>query len=172
MTVGQIYIDTTTGDLKYQGTSGTPSILTRADGTVHLVPLIVNYSGTTGVQSVGVSTFTGIGVSSFDPSAIFSTNGKVTRTIKYVVVLEGSTGVTAEIQLYNLSAGAIVTGSLLSTSNNSPTLLSGTLTVGASPNVPNSAQLYEVQLRISSPSSPAVSDRAICKMAYIQVTWS
>jgi hypothetical protein len=172
MVQGTPYIDTTTGDFKYQGTSGTPAVLAKADGSVHLVPLIHPFGSSTGVQSSGIATFTGIGTIVFDPSSIFSTNGKITRSISFQAVLEVSASVTGEIQLYNISTGAVVTGSLLSSSTASPTLLTGTLTIGASPNLPNSQQIYEVQIRISSPGSPSVSDRVVCKNAQIIVVWS
>lgn len=172
MAAGQPYVDTSSGDFKYQGTTGTPAIVAKADGSVHLIPLITPVAASNGQWSVGVTAFTGIGVVSFDPSALFSTNGKITRSISFTAVLEASSGVTAQIQLFNITAGSAVTGSLLSTSNNAPSIVSGVLTVGSSPNLVNSLQVYEVQLRISLPTNPAVTDRAICKMANLQVTWS
>lgn len=172
MPQGTTFVDTASGDLKYQGTSGTAAIIARADGSVHLVPLVSPYSGSSGFESIGDATFTGIGIVLFDPSAIFNTNGKVTRAITFQVILESTPSVTSEIQLYNITAGQVVSGSLLSTSNNSPTILSGSLVIGASPNLPNSQQIYEVQLRISNPSVPTATDRAICKLAQLVVTWT
>ena len=170
MTAGVPFIDTTSGAYKYQGTSGTPAVLALADGTVHLVPLIHPFTGSTGFQSVAVTTFQGIGTISFDPSALFTTNGKVTRALKFEAILEATPTVTIEVRLYNLTAGSVVSGSTLSSSVNTPTYVSATLTAGSE--LPNSNQLYEVQLRISSPASPIGSDRAICKLAQLVSTWS
>lgn len=172
MVAGIPFVDTSTGAFKYQGTSGTPAVIAGADGSVHLVPMIHPFTGSTGFQSTSSSGFTGVGVISFDPSALFNTNTKIVRSIKFEAILESSSGVTSEIQLYNLSVGSIVTGSVLSSSSNSPAVVSATLTVAAAPNVPNSQQIYEIQLRISSPGSPTASNRAICKSAQIVVTWT
>lgn len=172
MVAGIPYIDTATGQLKYQGTSGTPGILVDAAGGVSLIPFFAVYAAISGSQETNSSGFTAIGTAIFDPSILWSGNTKVTRGIKFQAVLEATSGVTAEIQLYNISAGAAVTSSALSTSANIPTIVEGTLTIGASPNIPNSQQIYEVQLRISAPGSPAPSDRAICKLGQLIVTWS
>lgn len=169
---GAPFIDTVSGDFKFQGTSGTPAVLAQTDGSVHLVPLVHPFTGSSGYQSIGSSSFTGIGLITFDPSALFSTNGKVIRSIKFEAILECTSGVTGEIKLYNISVGSEVTSSLLSTSANSPTLVSSTLAIGVAPNVPNSQQIYEIQLRISVPATPSASDRVICKLGQLVVIWN
>lgn len=167
--MSSVFIDAS-GNLKYQGTTGNPAVLSDSAGVTPLVPQVVPFTGSTGSQSVGTSSFQSIGTIAFNPSAIFAGNDRLTRTITFQAIVEATPSVTLEIRLYNLNAGAVVTGSLLSSSSNSPVVVSGTLTVGAATNLLNSEQIYEVQLRISAPGSPAASDRAICKSAQIVVT--
>ena len=162
-----VFIDSTTGELKYQGTSGTPGILSDGTGNVPLLPISLSYTLLTGVQTADSSIFSGLGARELDPSSLFSGNSKISLTVEFRALVETTTGVTAEIRLYNLDTGSAVTGSTLTTSNNYPTLLSSTLTVGTAPNLVNGSQNYELQLRISSPGSPGVTDRAICKMAEV-----
>lgn len=167
-----VFIDSGTGELKYQGTSGTPGILSDGTGNVPLVPMSISYPLLNGVGTADSSVFTGIGARQLDPSALFGGNSKITLSVEFKALVEGTTGVTAEIRLYNLDTGSAVTGTTLTTSSNVPDLLSGVLTVGSAPNLVNSSQNYEVQLRITSPGSPGVTDRAICKMAEIVFNYS
>lgn len=170
--MGQIYINSSNGDLVYKGTLR-DGVLADGYGQVPLTPLTIHYPGVTGVKTTnsGSADWEGIGCITFDPSDLFDGNNDLTRTILFQAVLEASPGVTAAIRLYNLTTGAVVTSSTLNTSSNTPTTVSGTLIVGSSPNLPNSEQIYEIQLQISSPSSPTVSDQAICKSASILVNW-
>lgn len=170
--VGQPFIDTVSGDFKYQGTTGAPAVLAQANGNVHLIPLVLPYTGSTGFQSVGTNVFTGIGTLVFNPIDSFSTNSKIVQTLKFQTILECTPGVTAEIQIYNVNLDGIAGNSLLSTNSSSPLILETTFEVGNSFNVPNTSQIYEIQLRISDPSPPDVTDRAICKLAQIVITWS
>ena len=165
--MAEVFIDAGTGELKYQGTSGTPAVLSDASGNVPLLPIAVSYALLTGVQTADSSVFTGLGARELDPSSLFSGNSKITLTVQFRALVEATTGVTAEIRLYNLDTGTAVSGSTLTTSSNSPDLLTAALTVGSAPNLVNSSQNYELQLRISAPGSPAPTDRAICKMAEI-----
>lgn len=171
MPQGTPYIDTATGDLKYQGTSGTPAILAEADGTVHLIPIVFPYTGSTGFQSVGTTTFTSIGTIVFDPSALYDGNSNIDRTFKFQAIVEVTSGVTVEVRLYNIDTGVAVTNSTQTSTSTVPEVLSATLTVGASPNLVNAEQIYDVQIRISLPISPSPSDRAICKSAQIIASW-
>ena len=172
MPQGIPYVDTATGELKYQGTSGSPAILAEVDGSVHLIPYVASYTGSTGAESVGVSTFTSIGTIVFDPSDLFDGNDKITRTLAFQAIVEVTPSVTMEIQLYNVNAGSIVTNSVSSSSSITPEVITKNLILGSSPNIPNLEQIYDVQIRISSPVSPGPSDRAICKLAQINVIWS
>jgi hypothetical protein len=167
-----VFIDSMTGELKYQGTSGTPAILSDGTGQVPFLPMSVPYTLLTGVQTADSSVFAGLGAREIDPSAIFSGNSKINLTVEFRALVEATTGVTAEIRLYNLDTGSAVSGSTLTTSSNSPDLLTAVLTVGSAPDLVNGSQNYELQLRISAPGSPGASDRAICKMAEIVFNYS
>lgn len=170
--MGQIYINSSNGDLVYKGTLR-DGVLSDGYGQVPLTPLTIHYPVVTGVKTTnsGSVDWEGIGCITFDPSDLFDGNNDLTRTILFQAVLEASPGVTTSIRLYNLNTGAVVTSSTLNSSSATPATVSGTLIVGSSPNLPNSEQIYEVQLQISSPSSPVNTDQAICKSASIIVNW-
>lgn len=167
-----IYIDSSTGELKYQGPTSTAAILSSSDGTIPLIPFIVSFNGFVGSTSVNTNSFESIGSLSLDPSALFAGNNKITRTFLFKAIVEVSSGVTCEIRLYNLNAGSAVTSSTLTSSTTSPTVVSAALTIGAAPNLVNSSQLYEIQFRVSAPTDPGLSDIAICRQAGIDVMWS
>lgn len=113
-----------------------------------------------------------IGTIAFDPSAYFAGNSQTERKIAFQAILEVTTGVTAEIKLYNLDTAQVVTGSTLTSSVTSPTrVISSSFTIGASPLVPNTLQTYEIQLRISNPAVPGGGDFAICKGAHLLVSY-
>jgi hypothetical protein len=170
--MSEVFIDSITGDLKYQGTSGTPAILAEGNGAVHLIPATISYVLTNGVQISGTNAFEGIGTRELNPNSIFDGNSKISRTIVFRVLLESTPGVTAEVRLFNLDAGSVVSSTTLTSSSSIPELKTASLFVGTAPNLVNSSQNYEVQLRISSPISPTNLDRAICKMAEIVFNYS
>lgn len=167
-----LFIDSLTGELKFQGASGDPAVLADGTGQVPLLPMSIPYTLLTGVQTADSSVFAGLGALEIDPSALFAGNSKITLTVQFRALVEATTGVTAEIRLYNLNLGYVVSGSTLTTSSNVPDLLTATLTVGSAPDLRNESQKYELQLRISAPGSPGASDRAICKMAEIVFNYS
>lgn len=168
--MAEIFIDNATGELKYQGTSGTPGILADSAGNIPLVPMFFNNGIVSGVAYANLNTFTPIGSINFDPSSFFEGNSKITRTIVFRALLSNSIGVTGEIKLYNLTLGADVTGSLLSSDDVSPIEYTATLTVGG--NIPDSDNLYEVQFRISDPTPPLFGDYALCNFAAITVSYT
>lgn len=167
-----VFIDSVTGELKYQGPSGSPAILSDGYGVISLLPMSIPYTLLTGVQTADSSVFAGLGARELDPSAIFSGNSAITLSVEFRALVEATTGVTAEIRLYNLDTGTAVSGSTLTTSSNSPDLLTAVLTVGSAPDLVSGPQNYELQLRISAPGSPGATDRAICKMAEIIFNYS
>lgn len=171
MVVGIPYIDTATGTLRYRGDTGTAAILAESDGYVHLIPFVQNFSANTGAQSAGTITFTSIGMLTFDPSILYDGDGKVTRRISFQAIMENTTGVTGSVRLVNLTDGVVV--STLGSSATGPTLLSSSLlSLGSGPGaIPNSNKIYDVQLAITAPLTPAISDRTICKLAQIVVQW-
>ncbi len=160
------------GKLKYIGSSGSSCTLASDSGIMHLLPMVNTYGISSGTESLSTNTFTAIGTISFDPSSLFAGDDEIVRLITFEAIVESTSGVTAEIRLYNITDGVTVTGSTLSSSANSPTKISAILTVGSSPNLVNGSRLYEAQFRISSPSGPAITDRANCKLSQLSVSWS
>lgn len=75
-----------------------------------------------------------------------------------------------QIVLYNTSDGLQVAPTLLSSSSSSLVELSASLTIVT--DLPNALKTYDVEIRISSPGVPALSDMAICKSAEISVRYS
>lgn len=169
MPAGIPFIDPVTGRYLYQGTSGTPGVLATADGYVPFQPLYIEYPIVSGYQSTSSASYSGVGAVSFDPSVLFSGNSKIIRSLVFQTIIESTTGVTSRVRLFNLTTSLPVTGTELSTSANTPTLLSTSLTVGG--NLASIQQLYEVQLQITVPVTPTTSDRAVCKSGSIKVSW-
>jgi hypothetical protein len=113
-----------------------------------------------------------IGCFSFNPSGYAPASASVQREIRFRAILEATSGMTAQLILYNRSAAAAVTGGTLSAADPGPKdVLSSALSVGASPLLPDTTQLYELRLRISS-GSPGPSDFAICKGAALEIHYS
>ena len=96
------------------------------------------------------------------------------RTIKFVAVLEaqGSTGTTANIELYDVTNSSTVIGSTLSTILNAPThVTSAALTLGASlGNLRTDAStLYDVRLTMTNGNLS--TDAAICCYSALIITY-
>lgn len=143
--------------------------VTAAGQKLMLLPSKLNINGVSGKQTTSNAVFTAVGAMVFDPSAYFAGNSQITRTIRFVAVLESSIGsATASIELYNLDTASYVANTLLTTvATSATTLTTSTLTVPT--DFPNSAQTYEVHIKLTSGS---VSDVATCKMARIEVTYT
>lgn len=167
---GTVFVDTVTGELKYQGTTSTPGILADSSGNVPFMPIKLNNTIVSNVTQIDSATFTSIGTLIFDPSTIFDGNDKITRTIQLKTLLHASTGVTTEIKLYNVTLAADVTSTTSSSTDTSPTEYISTLTVGG--NIANSAAIYELQLRISFPVIPSPGDYAFCSFGSVVVTYA
>ncbi len=165
------YIETTSGDLRFKGT-GNEAVIVEGDGTLPLTPMQVPYPLLSAVGVAESNAFTDLGSFSFDPSDLFDGNADLTRAIIFQAILYCAPGCRAEVRLYNLTAGAAITNTTLTSTSESPAVVSGTITVGSSPNMPNSTQTYLVQLRIDSPASPTDEDRVFCSSAQIIVSWS
>jgi hypothetical protein len=112
-----------------------------------------------GVGSTAQTSFQGIGAVPIDPTRYLGS-----PTFTFVAMLEATSGMTAAIQLYDLTAGAVVSGSLLTTTSTTTTKLTGSVTL------PSAEHIYEVQIRISA-GTPGSSDRATCKCARVDVTF-
>ncbi|MFZ4399416.1 MAG: hypothetical protein ACOYO1_05220 [Bacteroidales bacterium] len=106
-------------------------------------------------SSTSNTVWTAIGGGVFDPSIGTSTN------FNFRVLLSSTSGLTANIRLYNLSDAIEVC--TMTTTAATPTLLSYNITVGAS--FPNSSKNYSVQIKLSSGSSP---DFATCLWAEVR----
>ncbi|APR86763.1 hypothetical protein A7982_12112 [Minicystis rosea] len=107
-----------------------------------------------GLVSVATATFTVIGRAQLDPTRFPEGTAFTLRAI-----IEATPGQTAELRLYNVTDGAAVTGSTLSTSSTTPTLVS------AAVSLPSALKIYEVQLRMTSTLAP--SGRATCSRVEI-----
>jgi hypothetical protein len=112
-----------------------------------------------GSQTWNLDTFRRIGTLSIDPS---SYPGYVTA--KFQAIIEATGTKTAAIQLYNLTDGGVVAGSLLTATSNDPTLVEATVTL------PSAAKTYEVQLRMTTVDLVNV-DSVTCTSARILLAW-
>lgn len=99
----------------------------------------------------------------FDPTVLTAANG--TRTIKLRIIGE-TTSPLMTIQLYNLTANAVVTGSTLTTSSSTATLL---VTPDLSSNLTNGPAIYQVQIKMAA-GTP--TDRVTLVYAALRVEWS
>jgi hypothetical protein len=111
-----------------------------------------------GVENVDVTGFTSIGSTiPFAPES--NPNGSFT----WSVVLETSNAAdAAEIRLYNVTLGAVVAGSVLSTTSITPVNLSAVITPATGLN------LYSAQMRLQTTGSPNV---ATCRQAQVITYW-
>lgn len=133
-----------------------------------LLPIQLNEYGVAGVQNTTNTIFTSIGAFQFDPSVFYS-GSNIQRDIWFETVIESSTSpVTTTVQLYDVTAGAYITNSLLSTTNTTSTYLASTvLTIPG--DLPNISQLYEVHIKRTGGTG---SDVAICKMARLVIRYT
>lgn len=168
---GTSYTDTNTptfGSSNVQGALDAIKALLAPGGTRLSGSTYAAAYGVSGVQSTGSTVFTGVGMIRFNPSHFWpAIDGSSSRRIKFRAYLESTGGLTAEVRLYNITSSAVVASSTLTTASATPVLLTsvditGNLTAGVEHD-------YEVQIRLTG--SPSDSDRAICKMAQLEVTY-
>lgn len=117
----------------------------------------VAVSGKFTVLGVGSNVFTNAG------NVQVNAGDFTIESCTFECVLEATPGETAEVRLYNLTDGGVVSGSLLSTSANTPTYQSASITISGD-------KLYEVQIRITS-GSPGSDDGASCTNAKIRIKY-
>lgn len=108
--------------------------------------------GVGGVSNVDVDTFTTIGAVALDPD-------DYPGTTEFEAVIEVTDTYTAEVRLYDVTAAAVVAGSTLSTTSDTPVILSASVTLATG------ARVYEVQLRVT-----ATGGTAVCKQAGVKVS--
>jgi hypothetical protein len=121
------------------------------------VPLALN-------ETVATNTYTSIGGDTFNPSSIPNPSGS--RKITFNANISTSViSVAAEIRLYNVTDGALVTGTEFSSTSLTPDFKTVILTVPA--DLPNAEKIYEVQLRTATAGAVV----AFCQKAEFIITW-
>jgi hypothetical protein len=141
------------------GSTGAPGVTNYYVNTIaryHYIP------GVAGKEVSNATGFVGIGALTFNPQDFVPGVPSFPQHVKFQAIMETATGVTATLQLYNLSVGTGVSGSELFTTYAVPTYAS-------SPDLslPSGPQLYEVQLRIQAGTS---TDQAVVKMARLEIS--
>lgn len=168
--MSQIFIDNVTGEVKYQGTSGTPGILADSSGNVPLIPCTYVFSLVSYQADCTKAAFQAMGNIIFNPASLYSGSTKITRTITFDSLIYGSVGVTAQIRLYNVTDGTVVSGTTLSSGGSvSPVKVSATLTPTII--IPNSEKQYEMQMKILLPALVSPGDFAFCSYSAINVNY-
>jgi hypothetical protein len=141
------------------GSTGAPGVTAYTVNTIsryHYVP------GVAGKEVSNATGFVGVGAIAFDPNDYVPGVPSFPQHVKFQAVMETATGVTATLQLYNLSVGTGVSGSELYTTYGTPTFVAS-----ADLTLPNAHQLYEVQLRVQAGTS---TDQATVKMARLEIS--
>ncbi len=138
-------------------------------------PLMIPIPGVAGAQT-NAGSYAGtpvrIGCIVFDPSIYPTAVSGLSRTIFFRAVLEGTTGVTAHLELKNVDTGDSVT-TLSATSTTPSRQVSGSLTVGAGASrIANALQTYEVLLKVSAPTPAGAGDSAKCTLAQLEVSYT
>ena len=111
-----------------------------------------------GVETVGVTGFQAIGGTvALNPSDF--PNGTITWK---AVISTTNAADAAEIRLYNLTLGAAVSGSTLSTTSLTPVEVDSSVTLASGSN------LYEAQLRLQTTGVP---NQATCSQAQVAIAW-
>jgi hypothetical protein len=120
------------------------------------IPLALN-------ENIAVNVFTAIGGDVFDPSTI--PNPSSSRVITFNATINTSLAATqAQIRLFNVTDGVVVTGTEFSSISLTPEL--NTIVLGVPAALPNAAKTYEVQLRT------ATAAVAFCQKAELIITWT
>jgi hypothetical protein len=133
--------------------------------TAYTINTVARYHYMPGVAGKQVSNSTGyvgIGGFQFNPSNYYPGVASQPQHVKFQAIMETATGVTASLQLYNLSVGTGISGSQLYTTNPVPTFAAS-----ADLSLPVSDTIYEVQLKIQAGTS---TDQAVVKMARLEIS--
>ena len=140
-----------------------------------LVPTTIVLPLVAGLQSnagTGAGSAIRIGATVFDPTAYSNVSTYLTRTLKIRTVLQASSGVTAELKVFNTDTAALV-ATFTSTSTSPDRQVSATIPIGVGAGqFVNALQTYEAQLRISAPGSPGSGDVAVCYLVQIEVAYA
>ncbi len=138
-----------------EGSEWNPTDIQIVDTKV--VPRSREFLAVVGTQATGLNVFSRVGTVMATPSE------HMTGEFKFQAILETTVGQTTECQLYNVTDGAAVSGSLLTTSSTTPDFQEAVVTL------PSGQKLYEVQVRLGS--VPGGSDRAAVTNAKLLLTW-
>lgn len=142
---------------------------------VFVGPVMIPIPGVAGAQTnAGVTSNTQLRVGAlvFNPNAFPPSINNLTRNIYFRAVLEGTSGVTAHVELKNVDTGDSV--SILSVASTTPSRqVSANIPVGSGPSsLANALQTYEVLLKVSLPSPAGAGDSAKCTLAQLEVTYT
>jgi len=143
--------------LQYDGSSWTPSDFTSQFSVGDGYQYLYISSGTFSNIGTGSNTFMRIG-----SVVVNAADYPIGTTFKFEVIFEATAGQTAEIRLYNITDGYVVSGSTLTTTSS----YSDYKTVLVS--LPAYNAKYETQIRIQN-VSPAANDGVLCSMSRIKV---
>lgn len=113
-----------------------------------------------GVESTQQTSFVTVGTTYLDLSNFVNI-----QSATFQVVIETTDAAdAAEIQLFNVTTGAVVASSILQSTSLTPEAVSATVTGSLAAG----ANIYEAQLRLATTGSP---NRATCKQAQILIDW-
>lgn len=115
------------------------------------------------IPNTNSSTFVSAATFEFDPTIITVANGTRTMTLR---VVAHTTGITMNVQLFNVNTSSIVTGSTLTTTS---TTLATLVTGDLSANMSNSLAVYQVQIQMIGGT---ITDRVTLDFTSFRVTWS
>lgn len=167
-----LFVDTS-GNLKYQGPSGSPAVVAEANGNVYLAPMQVPHAIAQGEFSNNTNTFLTIGSTLFDPSAYFNSNDAITRTINLIVLSRVTAGVTGQFRIYNVTDGSPVASTLTSVTDSTHlSTASSNIALSIPADLPNSAKIYELQIRVDDPDPIEDGNLYSCFGAFFMVAWS
>ena len=94
--------------------------------TAYVINTVARYhyvDGAAGKQVSSATGYVGIGGFLFNPSDYYPGIPSQPQHVKFQAIMETATGVTASLQLYNLSVGTGMSGSQLYTTNSGPTFV-------------------------------------------------
>lgn len=125
---------------------------------VHSIRTFHEFLGVAGVQSNSTNTFARIGTLRVDPS-LFPASLQITWEATFDTTDAGN---AAEVQLYNVTDIAVVSGSTFSTTSTTASVQSAVVTL------PGSQKDYEIQLRLTTTD---LAQRATCTRARLVIKW-
>jgi hypothetical protein len=117
--------------------------------------------GVSGYQDTQADSWEEVGGLIFNPLEFVGSTFEFEALIQTTIIAKA-----ANIRLYNITDGAVVTDSVLSSTSLVPDLVSVVLT--APDDLPNGEKIYAVQVKMSIAGGP--NERCICKAAHIKVS--